>query len=266
MLQRIEHANAVVMYQSPMLSSVGVLHGFSTRLGGVSRGAYASLNLGPLIKQGGDDNTNIAANFRKFRTAIGCKRHRRVTCDQVHGAAVWWPPAEPIKPADAPQADAILTNHAVLMLVIRTADCAPILLADKSGGVVAAVHAGWRGVVADVLGETVRAFSQRCNLAPGRLIAAIGPAISAAHFEVGLEVAQQFERAGLGDAMDRRLGGKPHIDLPRAAMMQLQRAGVDADRIDRTDRCTFRDEAEFFSHRRDQGVTGRHAAAIAPAG
>lgn len=255
LLLRIEHDGGVVTYQSPRLRERGIVHAFSTRLGGISRGAYASLNLGPLTKGAGDDNTAIAENYRRLRRALGVERLPRVECRQVHGGEVWRPRQALVRLADAPCADAIVCDVPGRLLVIRTADCVPVLLACDDQ--VAAVHAGWRGVVADVVPHAVAAMR-------GPVTAAIGPAIGVEHFEVGPEVAAAFEAHGLGEAVDHGRGDKPHIDLVRAVTAQLQRAGV--AEIDTTDRCTYRDAGEFFSHRRDAGVTGRMAAVIATRG
>ncbi|MEZ6194036.1 MAG: laccase domain-containing protein [Phycisphaerales bacterium] len=108
--------------------------------------------------------------------------------------------------------------------------------------------------------ESVMQLTGRCNKL---LVAAIGPCIGAEHFEVGPEVVEAFDSAGLGSVVMRDGYAKPHIDLAAAVAHQLQQAGVSAEHIDRTDRCTYAREDEFFSHRRDHGRTGRQAALIA---
>jgi len=263
MLQRIEHDNGLVSYQSPKLQAIGVTHAFSTRIGGMSEGPYASLNLATLEKsEKSDFNTHVAENFRRFRRALDVEKHVRTAVKQVHGAEVWVPPARPTKPGDEPEADALATAHADKLLTVRIADCLPVLLASSDGGAVATVHAGWRGFVAGVIPAAVRTLREQFNVAPAHLVAAIGPAISVGQFEVGEAVAEQFIVAGLGGAVDRGYGEKPHINMPDAAVMQLVDAGLAASRIEVTDRCTYRDEADFFSHRRDEGTTGRLAAVI----
>lgn len=274
MLERVEHENGVVTYQSPLLGAAGVAHAFSTRIGGVSPPPYGTLNLGVLEKDPATDgNTNIAENFRRLRRALGVERHVRAQVRQVHGKEVWSPPppppeGRPVRLKDAPCADAMVTDRPGNLLVIRTADCVPVLLASRDGAVVAAVHAGWRGVVAGVIPQTLRALQTRHGLVPQDLIAAIGPCISAEHFEVGPDVGQAFAAAGLMNAVEQR-GPKPHVDLQEAVDEQLRHAGFAIEAIDRNDRCTYRDEAEFYSHRRDvthRGGrdTGRMAAVIAP--
>lgn len=261
MLERIEHPNGLVTYQSPRLREIGVIHAFSTRVGGVSDGPYASLNLGPLTKGGyTDHNTSVSENFRQLRKAIGAERTMRTVVKQVHGCEIWRPPPEPVRAGEEPEADAMVTENPLHLLVIRVADCVPILLASKDGRRVAAIHAGWRGLVTGVIPNTVERFGPVGA-------AAIGPCISAEHFEVGEEVVAEFDEANLNDTVDRTAYTKPHIDLRAAARLQLERAGV--VEVDTTNRCTYRDADEFFSHRRDvthqgQLTTGRMAAVILP--
>ncbi len=263
-LLRTEHENAVVTYQSPLLRGVGVPHGFTTRLGGVSPEPFASLNLASLMNDpDADANTNVAENFRRVRRALGCRRHVRVQVNQVHGREVWLPPAEPVRPVDAPRADAIATDKPGLLLMVRVADCVPVLLSDRTGRVVSAIHAGWRGVVTGVAPSAVETLVRSFGVGPGDLFAAVGPCIGGNRYEVGPEVAQAFEDAGLGRAVHRSGWNKPHIDLPGAVGLELERSGIPSHQIDRTDRCTFDHEEDFFSHRRDHGRTGRQAALIA---
>lgn len=264
MILRCEHDNGVVTYESELLSAAGVRHAFSTRVGGVSRPPYDSLNLGYLTKDTcPDGNTAMAENFRRLRAAIGLERRFRVQVGQVHGAGVYVPPHRPQRMRDIPPADAIVSDVAGSMPTIRTADCVPILVSRRDGRVVAAIHAGWRGIIAGVIPATIGTMLARFGIPAEQAIAAIGPCIGVHCFEVGPEVSGAFEQAGLSVAVARRLGPKPHIDLAAAAALQLRRSGVRADSIDRSDRCTHRDAAEFFSHRRDHGRTGRMAAVIA---
>jgi YfiH family protein len=277
MLERVVHENGVVTYQSPLLRAAGVRHGFSTRRGGVSEGPFAGLNLGN-PGQGADQDApaNIAANYALLQDALDCPPAvRRAWVNQVHGRMVELIEPEPeneygetldaeLRDRFAGQlcADALVSHVPGVLLTIRVADCVPILLAAADGRVVGAVHAGWRGVVGNVVAKAVRTMHE-AGAAPGAVAAAIGPCISAEHFEVGEEVAAEFRAQGLGEAVrPGPAGGKPHIDLQAAVARQLAEAGV--TRIDGNTLCTFRDAAEFYSHRRDKGVTGRLAAVIMP--
>ncbi|MEX0886074.1 MAG: peptidoglycan editing factor PgeF [Phycisphaeraceae bacterium] len=275
MLERIDHSNGVVTYQSPRLRAAGVVHAFTTRLGGVSQGPYASLNLGPLVK--GDDadaNTAVAENFRLLRGALGREQSRRVVVRQVHGSATWRAPSSPLRPEDAPDADAIVSTEPAHLVTIRVADCVPILLAShdgravaggRAGGGGAAAHAGWRGLVAGVIPNTVAHLLQIAGDRAEDVVVAVGPHIRPAAYEVGPEVVEAFEAAGLGSAVVRRPDGASAVDLLEAAMLQLDAVGVDRASVDCAPAlCTSARAEVFFSHRRDRGRTGRLAAVISP--
>lgn len=264
MLQRIDHDNGLATLQSPLLRKAGVIHAFSTRLGGASKEPYDSLNLGPLAKDDATDfNMAVAENFRRLRHAIGCERVMRVEVKQVHGAEVWVPPAKPVRPQDAPEADAMVTDRRGRMLTVRVADCVPVLLADRQGKVAAALHAGWRGIVAGVVPATLRTMAEQFDVAAENVIAAIGPHIGVAKFEVGPEVVEAFQQAGLGETVDHTRGVKAHIDMGQAVRRQLERGGVAAEQIDDGAGCTYDQPELFFSYRRDGQRSGRMAGVIA---
>jgi YfiH family protein len=273
-LQRTQSPNGVVWYQSPRLAAVRIPHGFSTRIGGVSSGDFSTLNFGNAADaQQVDAPANIAENFLRLQEAVGADALPRAWVKQVHGRGVELLEREPEgeygETLDAElrdrfsgqtAADGIVSLVPGVLLVIRVADCVPILLASPDGKVVAAVHAGWRGVVGDITGRAIRTMGE-AGIRPQDIIAAIGPCISAAHFEVGEEVADAFGAAGLRDAVKRQdAWQRPHIDLAGAVRAQLLRAGV--AHIDGGDLCTASRPDEFFSHRRDHGRTGRMVAVI----
>ena len=263
MLQRVTHSNGVVTLQSPRLASAGVIHGFTTRVGGISRGSYASLNLASLDKgNAGDTNTTVAENFRRLRRALGCVGYPRVQVRQVHGAQVHIASAGLASMREVACADAIISGVPGQLLTIRVADCVPVLLADEAGRVVAAVHAGWRGIVAGVVGAAVEQMVGGFGLRADELVAAIGPHIRPGRFEVGPEVIQAFEQADLADAVVAG-PGRGHVDMCRAVLAQLAQAGVGAERVDVGDGCTYEDEALYYSYRRDGDRSGRMAAVIA---
>jgi YfiH family protein len=256
MLERREFSGGVVCYISPLLESIGVPHAFSTRVGGVSRPPFHSLNLGnPSGTEIKDQWPNIYENYARLQSAIGCADRARSWVHQVHGGDVLRCDGSF---ESGGKADALVTEEAERLLSVRVADCAPVLMASDDGRIVAAVHAGWRGVLADVV--TSAAAQMRCPASA--IAAAIGPCIGFDAFEVGPEVLEAFDSEFGFDAPVRRGGSeKGFIDLRGALSIQLRRIGV--NRIDTTDRCTFTRADEFFSHRRDKGVTGRMAAIIA---
>jgi len=252
--------HGVTFYASPLLERAGIPHAFSTRLGGISETPFDSMNLGnPSGCDVQDDDAKISQNYRLLQAAIGCGDRERFWVHQVHGGDVV------LAAGNAPlgqKADAIVTTEPGRVLAIRVADCVSILLATRNGRTVAGVHAGWRGVIAGALANAITAM----NAAPAELLAAIGPCIGFESFEVGPEVLAEFERAFPDHPPIARYGdatGKGTVDLPAAVRRQLLSIGLTDSQIDSTDRCTYRNQDEFFSHRRDRGITGRMAALIA---
>lgn len=221
----------------------------SSRAGGVSQGAYASLNLGDHV---GDEADHVAENRRRFTVAAGLSRPP-AWLRQVHGCEVL------CLQEDTPAggcADACWTNRADTPCTVLTADCLPVLFAAEDGSAVAAAHAGWRGLAAGVLEETLRAMAQPA----GRLIAWLGPAIGPTAFQVGAEVRASFLAQAPDDATAFTADGERwRADLYALARARLARAGL--ARVYGGDLCTASDPQRFFSHRRD-GVTGRQAALI----
>lgn len=272
MIAPVITSSGAVLLRSSLLAEAGVPHGFSTRRGGVSSVPFDSLNLGnpsDLDADRRDPPANIRENYRRILTGIGAADRELVEVHQVHGAGVHvirrGGPSHPGLPeGTTTKADAIVTDDPGRALAVRVADCAPVLLASPDGRVVAAVHAGWRGVVAGVLPAAIAAMGLLSAAAP---LAALGPCIGPEHFEVGPEVIEAFRAAFGTDAKGIVVRtdpatGKGFIDLKAALRAQLAAAGIDA--VDVSDRCTHRDAGEFFSHRRDRGLTGRMAAVIAP--
>jgi polyphenol oxidase len=153
------------------------------------------------------------------------------------------------------QADALISNEPGNLIGIRTADCVPILIVDPVNCAVAAVHAGWRGTVAEIAAGTVRRLAQEFNSDPGKLLAAIGPGIGPCCFEVGPEVAAQFQ---MDTAPRRRM-----VDLPETNLRQLIAAGLSTDHIDVMRLCTVcSGPNQFHSFRRDKDQSGRMVSAI----
>lgn len=265
-LARVRSASGVVWLQSTLLTAVGVVHGFSTRRGGVSRGPFASLNLAGLRSTGGEDEAAaLIENRRRFSEAIGLGTLPVATVRQVHGATV--ASAEACVGASMPNdgADALVGGPGgQTACMIRVADCVPILVAEETGEVVAAIHAGWRGVVAGIVAAAIDELRRKSGASTPRFVAAIGPCAGVHAFEVGEEVAAAFAAVGLETAVQRRSEwSRPHVDLFDAVRKQLVSAGVDAGAIDGEPTCTMAAPKDFFSHRRDRGTTGRMAAAIA---
>jgi len=260
-------AGGVVWRRSALLRRAGIPHAFSTRLGGVSAPPFDSLNLG-LADASGEPDTwcNVKRNWSRLLEACGMTGRVLVRARQVHGVGV----VQADRQADAVRAeppfvdgDAIVTGDASQVVAVRVADCAPVLLADPVAGLVAAVHAGWRGVVAGVVPRTIDTLRRR-GADPSRLLAAIGPCIGPSAFEVGREVRDAMEAAGLGTCVQPRaeVSGKWLADLPRAIQGQMRTAGLSRERVDSSGLCTFCEPATEFSYRRDSARSGRMAALI----
>ena len=220
----------------------------TTRCGGVSSGAWSGFNLGDHVA---DDPAAVAANRAALAAYIGCEpRWLR----QVHGTTVC---DLDRCAAEVQEADAALARQVGQVCVVMTADCLPVLLCADDGSVVSAVHAGWRGLLAGVIEAAIREMA-----VPGRRILAwLGPAIGPAAFEVGDEVRAAFVAADAAAAPCFRTspGGRWLADLYGLARLRLAGSGV--LNVAGGDECTFRDEARFYSYRRD-GVTGRMATLI----
>jgi polyphenol oxidase len=152
--------------------------------------------------------------------------------------------------------DAIVTRDPAGWVGIRTADCVPVLIADPIHQVVGAIHAGWRGTVAEIASRTVETMVSEFGSEPQTLIAAIGPCIAECCFEVGPEVGQHFEHL-FPERTDFR-----HVNLPEANRRQLRQAGLAESNIDMSSLCTVCDPADFHSYRRDRELSGRMVAAI----
>jgi YfiH family protein len=248
----------VQILRSPLLERFP--HGFTTRLGGVSRPPFEGLNLGDAV---GDDPAAVEANWAALRAATGLAFAR---VRQVHGDAVVlarrWPGAPPAR-ADLPEGDAVLSATPGLAACVAVADCVPLLVADPRGGAVAAVHAGWRGSLARVAARAVEALAREAGARPGDLLAAIGPSIGPCCYEVAEDLAARFA-AAFGDDVVERRDGAPRLDLWRANERALREAGLRAGAIDRLARCTACEPGLLFSHRRDRGSSGRQVGFVAP--
>lgn len=219
----------------------------TTRNGGVSHGRYRSLNLGTHV---GDDPQHVMENRRRLRDSLPAEPK---WISQVHGVHV----VDAQQLVQQIEADAAYARSPETVCAIMMADCLPVLFADRDGGAVAVAHAGWRGLAAGVIENTVHAI----GLPPARLLAWLGPAIGPAAFEVGPEVRDAFINADAAAevAFTPHRTGKWLADLYNLARLRLRRAGVTD--VHGGGLCTWSDSQRFFSHRRDQ-VTGRMAALI----
>jgi YfiH family protein len=212
-----------------------------------------------------------AAAWSDLARALGVDEGGLVRAHQVHGAAIVVRRAGDAPRLDGgtlPDADVLISDDPSLALAIQTADCVPLLIADRVTGAVAAAHAGWRGLAAGVPGVTVTALARELGSAPADLIAAIGPSISAERYEVGEDVRARFLAGGFSTREMARWfhpGARPGhwlFDGWQAAGDQLEAAGLDAAHIHSSGLCTATYPDLFCSYRRDGAGAGRIAAAI----
>ena len=248
---------------SALLVREGFVHGFATRIGGVSPAPFDTLDFGVQ-----DEPANVVENVRRLGAAVGFDPAMLYQASQVHGARVLVAGGDPhaMRTEEADALVAFASAERALTVGVRVADCTPVLVADRETGAVAAIHAGWRGVVAHIVGAGVNAMRAPHASVASRLVAAIGPSIGACCFEVGHDVAASIADA-CGDASVVVRGGhesqKPHVDMRRAVRAQLRALGLDDARIEDVPGCTKCDAARFFSYRRDGVRSGRHIAVIA---
>lgn len=244
--------------ESQLLKRVGFRHGFFTRRGGVSLGAYGSLNFSYAV---GDKEDAVTQNFSRASVTLGVPPERICFLSQVHGGSVTeLMGTENHWSTRHIEGDALMSTAPELACAVRTADCVPVLLADPHTGIVAAVHAGWRGIELNIVGATVSKLRERG--ASRDLVAAIGPHISVQAFEVSEDVAERLALVSPAEAIRRDLGEKPHVDLRLIARSQLEQAGLSQSAIDDVPGCTVQDPDSYFSFRRDGKASGRHLHAI----
>ena len=245
----------------------GVAHGFSTRLGGVSEGIYASLNLG---MNRGDDPAKVEENYRRFCAAIGVEPERIVCASQVHGNTVRTVTSADLgiglDEAEPWQADGLVTDIPGVVLTVFTADCLPILLYDPVRRVVGAVHAGWRGTALGVVTRAVERMVDCFGCDRLDILAAIGPGISKCCFETHEDVPNAMTEAMGASALQCIQvlpTGKFHVDLKGLNVRRLEAAGLDAAHIAVSPDCTACLPEKYWSHRYTHGERGSQAAMIA---
>lgn len=245
-------------YTFDMLEDLPVIHAMFTRHGGVSPAPWESLNMGATV---GDNPLRVGENRRRAFAAVGRNLYSMYDVWQVHSATVVY--AESPR-GDAPhlQADAIITDNPDVTLFMRFADCVPILLCDPVHKVVGIVHAGWLGTVRFIVRETVEAMRAQFGSSPLDIFAGIGPSIGAHHYQVGEDVITQVE-AAFGEESSfllQNVAGKVQFDLWASNRLLLERCGI--VNIVVSEICTACHTEDWYSHRGEQGQTGRFGGLI----
>jgi len=263
----IQHEkNGIIYHTSTLLTeNSGIVHGFSTRLGGVSKGDLASLNLRG-SDNCGDTAENVQENYRRLCGAVGVKVENVVLSRQVHedkvrivteqdaGMGLW-------RERDYESADALITDAHNVPLVVFSADCIVILLSDSVSGAVGAVHAGWRGTALGIVGKAIDEMERCFGTKRENIRATIGAGIGPCCFETHDDVPDAM-RAAMGAAAEpyiKAAGAKWQVDLKGLNCAQLARCGVSADRVDICQLCTACHPELYWSHRKmgdRRGVQG----------
>jgi polyphenol oxidase len=246
---------------SPLLAEAGFRHAFFTRLGGVSLPPWDTLSFAVSV---GDDPAHVEENFRRAAGALGVPVERLYVLSQVHGTASRvLTGVEDREEVVRSVGDVTLSRAPGVACGVRSADCVPVLVADRATGAVAAVHSGWRGTVAGAVPAGIAALRALVE-GDGDLLAAVGPHIEACCFEVGDDVADTLARCSSAgpSAIVTPPGGKARADLRRIVHAQLAAAGVGPDRVDDVRGCTVCQPERFHSFRRDGARSGRMLSAI----
>ena len=250
--------NGKISYLQPKQLPANLIAGFSTRNGGVSRPPYNSLNLG----LGTDDQVaSIEGNRAAFTRAFGISPNQLLTVKQVHGENILLIDEKnpDLSHFLTVEVDAIVTNQADIMIGVLTADCFPLLIWHGEKKIIAVIHAGWRGAANGLIAKVIQTIHTNFGCPVAELQAAVGPGIGAHNYEVDRPVRVAF-RQGTGfwnEISEETRLGHWHLNIPLSCQLQLEQSGLKPQNIEITEECTCCHPELFFSHRRDNGITGR---------
>ncbi|MBT3318700.1 MAG: polyphenol oxidase family protein [Clostridia bacterium] len=234
----------------------------ASRVGGVSPRPYNTLNFSQAREQNKD---NFLKNMQRFGASARFEYKSAIANKYEHGASLyqarWSDSGSGITQDDLPVfCDGLYTDETALPLITYHADCAPLFFYDPVRKAAAICHAGWKGVSLHIIKEAITVL-ENLGSAAKNILCAVGPCISAAHFEVQQDVSGVFETTFGADVLQYR-GSKTYLDLPKACVIDMLEAGIPSGNITLSDLCTYEHRRLFFSHRRDNGETGAMAAVI----
>lgn len=259
---RLNNGEILPLLYFPMLEQQEWLkHCFTTRMGGVSRGIFASLNLSFTR---GDEQAAVEENFRRISEAMDAKYENFVFSDQTHTTNVRKITGADagnglVRPKNFFDTDGLITNEPGLVLSTFYADCVPLYFADPVHKAIGLSHSGWRGTVGRIGQATIEAMHREYGTEPGDLICAIGPSICQDCYEISEDVAAEFEKEFGGhvpEILYRKENGKYQLDLWRTNEIVLEEAGVKKEHIATNNICTCCNSQYLFSHRATQGKRG----------
>ncbi len=257
----LHEKNGVVYLTFPKLDAAGVIHGFSTRMGGVSKGHLSSMNLS---FSRGDDPENVKENYRRIGEAIGFDSKDLVLSSQIHETTIRLVTkkdrGDGILRETMQGIDALVTADEGVPLSTSFADCVPLIFYDPVKKVAALAHSGWRGTVMEIGKLTIEYMTEQFGTDPADIIAAIGPSICRSCYEVSEDVADAFKKIVREEEipliMDEKGNGKYQLDLWKANELILLKAGIRPENLDITDLCTCCNHELLFSHRASHGKRG----------
>lgn len=246
-------------YQFSMLDIPGVHHAIFTRHGGISPSPWKSLNFGGSV---GDNLDRVQQNREKALNTLNIRPDKVFDVYQIHSNVVKVTERALFPNEDHSKADAIITNKPGITLLMRFADCVPILLFDPAKHVIGIVHAGWIGTVNKIAAKTVGIMIKEFRIKPEDIIAGIGPSIGPDHYSVGDDVLQRV-KISFGDFADKLINhdnGKDYFNLWKANTEILNQVGV--EKIEISGICTSCNKFDWYTHRGEHGKTGRFGAVI----
>ena len=263
-MELIDHTGLPLLQFSHFKNIDGLVHGVTTRKGGVSKGPFFSLNLGT---QTGDDPHRVFCNLNKLLSHLSWDSPSVVIPNQVHGKNVVLITKESWGNDTAPHGlvlsgvDGLTTKEKGVLLMIKVADCIPVFLYDPANPAISLIHAGWRGTASGIIAQGVVAMKESFGTKPKTIKAGIGPGIGACCYEVREDVRETFLKQKLDNsAWQMGADKKIFLDLKRAIFLKLISCGLHKENIEVASECTSCNPDLFFSHRRDKGQTGRMAA------
>lgn len=240
-----------------------VRHAISTRVGGVSRGSYQSMNISYKVS---DDPLRVEENRQLLSRSLEMDIHKAVYLTQIHSDKVFKLDSSNLPPKGEPlgQGDALITNLPKVPIFILVADCLPILFYDQTHKAIGLAHAGWRGTVAQIAVKTLKAMTEAYGTNPADVKIVLGPAIGACCYEVGRDVKEKFDSFAYAEAVLEQSGkARWKLNIPEANARQLLEAGAAEDHLIRSNLCTINHIDLFYSHRAEAGgdqLTGRFGA------
>jgi len=252
----VQKSGKLVFYQFPHFNDSGLIHGIFTRLGGVSVSPWNSLNLGGTV---GDDPSAVKENLNRLVKAVNSKIDQLAQVRQIHSARV----VRIDQPVDAvDKADAMITNKPGPLLLMRFADCVPILYYDPKNRSAGIAHAGWQGTIKGVASQVVLEMGRNFGTDPEDLVVGIGPSIGPDHYQIGSDVLGLVEETFQQNAHQVLIwdGDEVKLDLWKANRINLEKVGV--NNIVVSGICTGCNLEHWFSHRAEHGSTGRFASVI----